>query len=768
MNQAPENTAQVSERLADHLRTRPQMAERILRELLMELHRRGIATIDHIQDEARRRIGDAPTEIIDDPNQAQRARWDERERIEIEAITREYVSGHFCLADVDDLVNLTLKREEVHSLENVANITNVSFRELADKIQRFCRLPLGETQLHPAEVVGTRVALVRHFLSDQLEFIGVAKNHLRIRDFDDITRRMIGSDAGMGRIGGKAGGMILAHAILAEAEKDSDPFLPLAMPESYYLRSDVIDDFLRLNRLDEYQTQKYKPVDAVVREYPLIRGVFRNGDFPLKIVQELRRVLEKIGNHPLIVRSSSLLEDRFGTGFCGKYASFFLANQGPLEHRLRALLGAIAEVYASILAPDPIIYRREHNLLDYVEGMAVLIQKVVGFRHGDYFLPAVAGVAFSRNEYRWSSRIKREEGLLRIVMGLGTRAVDRSGADYPRMVALSAPTLRPESTVQEILRAAQKTLDVIDIENNRLTSVRLDEILRQGADFPMLDKVVSVFRDGELYPPTGSIVDAPPGDLCITFDKLIRDTPFVQRVRDMLHRLEQVYGLPVDMEFACDGEKFYVLQCRTQSQAFEAGPVTVPKNIPDRDVLFDARRFVRTGLIEGIEYIVYVDPQQYDEVPSRERRNAIGRVIGRINHALPARKFILIGPGRWGSNDILLGVPVRYADLNRSRMLIEVSRQKDGFSPEVSFGTHFFQDLVESNIHYLPLYPDEPGNRFNTSFLLQAPNALSTVVPEDAEFANEIRVVHVPAVTGGRHLTVAMDGETDQALAFFA
>jgi len=336
------------------------------------------------------------------------------------------------------------------------------------------------------------------------------------------------------------------------------------------------------------------------------------------------------------------------------------------------------------------------------------------------------------------------------------------------MVALSAPTLRPESTVQEILRAAQKTLDVIDIENNRLTSVRLAEILRQGADLPMLDKVVSVFRDGELYPPTGSIVDAPPGDLCITFDKLIRDTPFVQRVRDMLHRLEQVYGLPVDMEFACDGEKFYVLQCRTQSQAFEAGPVTVPKNIPDRDVLFDARRFVRTGLIEGIEYIVYVDPQQYDEVPSRERRNAIGRVIGRINHALPARKFILIGPGRWGSNDILLGVPVRYADLNRSRMLIEVSRQKDGFSPEVSFGTHFFQDLVESNIHYLPLYPDEPGNRFNTSFLLQAPNALSTVVPEDAEFANEIRVVHVPAVTGGRHLTVAMDGETDQALAFFA
>jgi pyruvate,water dikinase len=762
----PDTESHVASRLEEHLRLRPSLAERIHRELLMELHRRRIATIDSINDQARAQAGRPAGDIVDDPNQAERDRWDERERELVEQITRQNVCRHFSLADIDDLVNLTMKREEVHNLEIVANRANVSFRELADNIQRFCKLPLGETRLAPAEVVGTRVALTRHFVSDQLEFIGIAKNHLQIRDFDDITGRMLGSDSGIGRIGGKAGGMILAHRVLAAAEQGTDPYLPVAIPESYYLRSDVVEDFLRLNRLDEYQSQKYKPIDDVTREYPLIRGVFRNGDFPLKVVHDLRRILDQIGTHPLVVRSSSLLEDRFGTAFCGKYASVFVANQGTLEQRLRALLGAIAEVYASIMAPDPILYRREHNLIDYVEEMAVLIQKVVGIRCGDYLFPPVAGVAFSRNEYRWAPRIRREDGLMRLVMGLGTRAVDRSGSDYPRMVALGAPTLRPESTVNEILRCAQRTLDVVDLKKNRLQTIRLQEMLAEEDDLPMLDKLVSVHRDGDLYAPTGLRVDDDPTQLYITFDKLLRETPFVQRVRDMLARLEDAYGVPVDMEFASDGEKFYVLQCRSQSQAAEADPVRVPTNIADADILFDAHRFVRTGLIEGLEYIVYVDSGVYDALPTRERRLEVARVVGRVNHALPPKSFILIGPGRWGSNDIQLGVPVRYADINRCRLLIEVARQKDGFAPEVSFGTHFFQDLVEANIHYLPLYPDVKGNRFNETFLCKTRNVLADIVPADADFAGDVRLIHVPAVTGGRKLTVAMDGETDVAIAY--
>ena len=763
-----EFAAQVAQRLNHHLRLQPELAERIHRELLMELHHRGIADIDGIHDEARRRAGLDPSQIIDDPNQLERHRWGEREKTFVEEITREHVCNEFNIADVDDLVNLTLKREKVETLDRAANLTNISFASLREQLHRFCELPLGETKLERAEVIGTRVAMTRHLVSDQLEFIGIAKNFLRIRDFDDLTRHIIGSDAGMGRIGGKAGGMILAHRILADMDAGTDPYLPVAIPESYFLRSDVVEEFLHLNRLDEYQNQKYKSIDDVTREYPLIRGVFRNGDFPLKVVQELRRILEKIGNDPLIVRSSSLLEDRFGTAFCGKYQSVFVANQGEPEQRLQALLGAIAEVYASVMAPDPLLYRREHNLIDYVEEMAVLIQRVVGVRFGDYLFPPMAGVAFSRNEYRWSPRIKREDGLMRVVMGLGTRAVDRSGAEYPRMIAVGAPTLRPESSVQEIQRGAQRTIDVVDMKKNRLRSIRLEELLASGDEFPMLDKLVSINRDGELYAPTLERVDADASSLCITFDKLIQSTPFVERVKSILSRLESVYGCPVDIEFATDGEKFYILQCRTLTQTSEFTPVKVPQNIPSEDVVFEARRYVRGGLVENIEYIVYVEAAKYYAVPTRQRRLDLARVIGRINRKLEPGSFILIGPGRWGSSDIRLGVPIRYADLNHCCMLIEVARQKDGFCPEVSFGTHFFQDLVEAGIHYLPLYPDEDKTRFNEPFLARSHNALADVVPKDAEFAGDIQVIHVPRVADGRRLTVAMDGEKENALGYLA
>ncbi len=757
---------EVTARLAHHVRKLPHLIEHIYRELLILLHRRGIASIDTIQDEVRVRLGQESVEASTDPNLAERDRWDEAERQLVESVTREYAREHLSLLDIDDLINLIIKREEVQSLDNVTNRPNVTFRELADQVQRFCELPLGETLLPPAEVLGTRVALTRHLLSDQLEFIGIAKNHLMIRDFDDITRRIVGSDDAMGRIGGKAGGMILAHRILANAEENKDPFLPVAMPESYYLRSDVVLDFLRLNRLDEYQSQKYKDVDDLTREYPLIRGVFRNGDFPLKIIHGLRKILENIGLHPLIVRSSSLLEDRFGTAFSGKYASFFLANQGSLEQRLRALLGAIAEVYASVLSPDPIVYRREHHLLDYVEEMAVLIQKVVGVKIGNYFLPSFAGVAFSRNEYRWSPRIKRDDGLVRLVMGLGTRAVDRSGPEYPRMVALGAPTLRTESTVQEIKRYAQQTLDVIDLKKNRLRSVRCHDVLEQSMDIAMLDRIVSVQRDSELYAPAGHYIDADPADLYITFDKLLRATPFAQRVRDMLSTLEDAYGAPVDMEFASDGQHFYVLQCRTQSQALDAGTVEIPEDIPEDKIIFNAQRYVRTGLVHGIAHIVYVDPSAYDAIPTRQRRVALARLIGRINHKLQRRSFILVGPGRWGSNDVGLGVPVRYADINHCRMLIEVARDRNGFVPEVSFGTHFFQDLVEADIHYLPLYPDITPNRFNEEFLLRSHNCLKEIAPDDSDFEDLLHVIDIPRIADGATLSIAMDGESDRAVAW--
>ena len=720
----------VAECLDALVEANPEMTERIYRQLLVGLHTRGILSIDRIQQEARELSGQShpPDASANEPADQ---RLDAEDREVIQRLVRTYACQNLSRAEIEDQVNLVLKREEAQSLGDVARLPGVSFRTLTERLRRFCALPLGETQLDASEMHGVRVALARHFISDELKYIGVAKKHLRVRDYGDLVERIIGSETRMGKIGGKAGGMILAHRIVEAAGIDAGPDLPITIPDSYYLRADVIDQFLELNRLTSYHDQKYKDIEDIRNEYPL-------------------------------------LEDRFMSAFSGKYASIFIATQGDLEFRVRALLGAIGEVYASVLAPDPILYRKKHNLLDYEEDMAVLIQRVVGHRFGPYFLPAFAGVAFGRNEYRWSPRIRREDGFVRIVMGLGTRAVDRVGGDYARMVALGAPTLRPESSPADIIDHSQRRIDVIDLERDRFSSISLEQLLQHARDFPMLDRILSIRRNGELYAPTGTRVDASPDQTCITFDKLLKDTPFADRVRNMLQLLEREFGGPVDVEFVCDGEKFYMLQCRPQHQAMEIDRVVVPEDIPAKRLVFTANRFVRRGVVSGVEYVVYVPSGAYHAVSSNERRLNIARVIGRVNHALAGRRFILVGPGRWGSNDIRLGIKVSYADISNTRMLLEVAREKDGYVPELSFGTHFFQDLVEDGIAYLPLYPDEPTIHFNEDFMLRTPNALAEVSPKDAQFADAVRVIHVPSVAAGAKLRIVMDAETDRAAAYLS
>ena len=195
--------------------------------------------------------------------------------------------------------------------------------------------------------------------------------------------------------------------------------------------------------------------------------------------------LDDFGEVPLIVRSSSLLEDRLGTAFAGKYKSLFLANQGDKKERLEALLEAVAEVYASIFSPDPIQYRAERGLLDFHEEMAVMIQAVVGRQLGKYFFPAFAGVAFSRNEFRWSSRIRREDGLLRLVPGLGTRAVDRLSDDYPILVAPGQPNLRVNVSIDEVIRYSPGKIDVIDLEKNGFVTKNIKDLIGEiGPDYP--------------------------------------------------------------------------------------------------------------------------------------------------------------------------------------------------------------------------------------------------------------------------------------------
>jgi hypothetical protein len=429
-------------------------------------------------------------------------------------------------------------------------------------------------------------------------------------------------------------------------------------------------------------------------------------------------------------------------------------------------MDAIAEVYASIFGPDPIEYRAERGLLDVHEEMGILIQEVVGSKVGRYWLPTWAGVAFSNNEFRWSPRIRRDDGLVRLVPGLGTRAVDRVGDDYPVLLAPGQPGLRANVTADEIVRYSPRRADVINLETGRFETVEVEALLSEaGGSLPGVENVISVWEDGRIHRPFMVDWEGQARDLVVTFEGLVSSTPFVTRIRSLLRLLQEKLGCPVDVEFASDGKDLYLLQCRPQSFSDDSHGASIPADLPPESVVFSANRYVSNGRVPDVTHVVYVSPEGYAAIGDLESLRRVGRAVGRLNKLLPKHQFVLIGPGRWGSRgDIKLGVSVTYSDINNTSVLIEVARRRGNYVPDLSFGTHFFQDLVEASIRYLPLFPDDTGVVFNERFLLDSPSIFETLAPDFADLAGTVRVIDVPAVTGGLVLRVLMNADLERAV----
>ncbi len=338
------------------------------------------------------------------------------------------------------------------------------------------------------------------------------------------------------------------------------------------------------------------------------------------------------------------------------------------------------------------------------------------------------------------------------------------------LIAPGQPNLRANVTVEEVLRYSPRRVDVINLETNSFETVEAKELLSYcGGRYPQIRQLVSVVDHDRIEQPVGLAPDFDKRDAVFTFEGLIRKTPFVRYIRELLNLLQAKLGEPVDIEFAYDGTDFYLLQSRPQSYSGDAVPASIPQDLPAERIIFSANRYVSNGRVPDITHVVYVDPAGYSQLADERAMRDVGRAVGRLNKLLPKRQFILIGPGRWGSRgDIRLGVPVTYSDINNSAMLIEVSRQKGNYLPDLSFGTHFFQDLVEASIRYLPLYPDDSRNVFNESFLAQSQSVLDEVLPEFAHLSDTLKVLDVAREANGLILRVLMNADLDQAVAFLA
>lgn len=615
-------------------------------------------------------------------------------------------------------------------------VWNRAFLEAEEVLQA-----AGRGEAPPEKTHQAFQRLLRMAVSRDERVLGLIEKYLTLSDVLAIRKRMVGT----GLIGGKSVGMLLARAILHKADPRWTDLLE--SHDSFYIGSDIFYTFLVQNGI-WWVREKQKDPGTFLEGAERARHRMLTGDFPDEIMQQFEHMLDYFGQSPIIVRSSSLLEDNFGNSFAGKYESVFCASQGAKDRRLEDFLSAVRTIYASAMSERALRYRARRGILDRDEQMALLVQRVSGALHGNLFYPSIAGVGFSFNPYKWSEYIDPEAGIVRIVLGLGTRAVDRFDDDYTRVVALNAPERRPEANLDEVRQYAQRKVDVLDLDANQLLSLNVADVARRSPNLTF-DLFASRDRDLEQRAERSGVKDAFPWVL--TFENLFARTPIIQDMRDMLTTLQVAYDYPVDIEFTAnfpgDGESYKInlLQCRPLpvKQGMPTGTKSPEDLSPDDLVLRAQGAVIGQSRICPIDRLIYAVPRIYGELPIGSRY-AVARLIGQIVHLDEDEKpqtTMLLGPGRWGTTTPSLGIPVSFADINAVSALCEIVAMRDDLVPDVSLGTHFLNELIEMDILYLALFPNRPGNLLNEALLEAAPNRLTDLVPDAAEWTEAVRII---------------------------
>ena len=584
--------------------------------------------------------------------------------------------------------------------------------------------------------------LMHMLIGSDSRMFQLCDRYFTLKDILDIASREIGT----GFIGGKSVGMLLARKIL---EVDGgDLFKPYIEPhDSFYIGSDVFYTYIVQNGWWILRTRQKTPEGYYMYAAELKEKLL-HGSFPKDIQEQFVQMLEYFGQSPIIVRSSSLLEDNFGNAFAGKYESVFCVNQGTPQERYEAFEQAVRTVYASTMNEDALNYRMNRGLAQQDEQMAILVQRVSGDRHGDYFFPHIAGVGNSSNLYVWDESIDMNAGMLRLVFGLGTRAVDRTDGDYVKVVCLDNPLRIPPMNYEDQKKFSQHRLDLLSLTENTLESKDLEEVsslhLKADKRLFMSPDYATEARMREL----GYMDYKTP--YLLDFKKLFTDTKFAAIMREMLALLSKAYDYPVDIEFTANfnkdnGFKINLLQCRPLQTKGLGKTVKIPELKDVKDCFFSSKGNFMGGSVRlPIDYVILINANAYLRL-SDQGKYEVARQIGLINKEMKDKNAMLVGPGRWGSTTPSLGIPVHFTELCNMKVLCEYSSMKEGFMPELSYGSHFFQDIVESEIFYVAIFDGYQDVVFNPERILREENLLTSFLPESGQFKD---VIHIADTNG--------------------
>lgn len=596
-----------------------------------------------------------------------------------------------------------------------------------------------------AEQAYIKENLLNLLIGKRSRIVSLSREYFSLKDLIQIEDREIGT----GFIGGKAVGMLLARKIL-EA-KIPDFFQEhMERHDSYYIGSDVFYTYIVQNDCWSLR-MKQKTEDGYFSAASELHEKLLTGHFPATIKDQIMVMLEYFGQAPIIVRSSSLLEDNFGNAFAGKYDSFFCPNQGTPEERYDAFMDAVRKVYASTISREALEYRLNRGLNQKDEQMALLVQRVSGDYHGSYFFPHCAGVGNSSNLFVWDKNTDPSKGMLRLVFGMGTRAVDRVNSDYPRIVALDKPERPPLIAHGDERKFSQHYVDVINLEENEFQTVSLEETqalpLKTNIRLFMEpdEELARHFRETRQRDRNVPSI--------VSFPDLLKRTDFPKAMETILATISHTYAYPVDVEFTCNFNqqghyRINLLQCRPLQTKGLGKSIPIPENTdPSLCYFCSEGNFMGGNVRLPVYYIIFVKIKPYLALPESEKYS-VARQIGVLNHLLKGKHAVLAGPGRWGTTTPALGVPVRFTDLCHMDAVCEISYENLGLMPELSYGSHFFQDIVESNIFYAALFQGEPTVYFNEEKICKNPNILEALLDGSGEEKVYKDVIHVAHIEG--------------------
>ena len=599
------------------------------------------------------------------------------------------------------------------------------------KVLHESRMPVSEECSRMCNIMMTRDERLRVLV----------KKHFKPEDYFRVRDHMVGT----GMVGGKTCGMLLARAIIRNLAPDINAVLE--PHDSFYVGSDVFYTYIVDNdfwgiRVRQRTEEGYFTLAGELADR------LRNGRFSREIEEQFTHILEYYGQDPYIVRSSSILEDGFDNAFAGKYESVFCANRGTPEERLEEFENAVRTVYASSAGLSALDYRKRRGLDRRDEQMALLVMRVSGSAYGSYYMPCAAGVGYSFSPYKFLNDIDSSAGMLRLVAGLGTSAVDRTEGSYPRLVSLDKPEATNFTTVAEKHQFSQRKAEVVDLKTRSLNRVPLDD-LEPVLPAYVKNQVLEHDTEAEASLHERGIWR----NICfISCLGLVRNREMMERMQRMMHLIQKEYGEPVDIEFTINVSEsreymINLLQCRPLQVFKDGGGVTVPENVRAEDILLETRH-ASMGLSREVKLdrIVYVDPVKYYQLPYNEK-TAIAALIGRINwkYRDTGTHMMLLVPGRIGTSSPELGVPTAFSDISGFDAVCEIAENRAGYNPELSYGSHIFQDLVEAQILYTAVFPGERTICFRPELLRQVPNRIGEI-PGGAEKQEVICLADVSAL----------------------